>query len=141
MGLRSERYSSAVWGWFKRSYWLLSAVLFNGKRFGEVAMKILCFVFLSLMAIHGYAAVGANSVSGKITNITSTNDAILLRIGANEVPQNCTSGQVWMEIKQSKQAMVALSLASWTLGRAVVVYTAPTSSGYCQIVQLDPAEA
>ena len=106
-------------------------------------MKLNSFVMLAaiIWSSYSYSAVGAGHVSGKITNITSIDGGILVRIGNNETPENCTSSNVWMEIKQEKTAMVSLTLAAWTLGRNVVVYTSPASSGYCQVNQVDPTES
>lgn len=106
-------------------------------------MKLLKCSILSLLMCspHIFATIGAGHVSGKITNITSVESGILIRIEANEVPQNCTSNEVWMEIKQSKTAIISLTITSWTLGRGVSVYTAPASAGYCQVAQVDPFES
>jgi hypothetical protein len=84
------------------------------------------------------AAVGPGHVVGNISNITSVNGGLLVRIGATEVPQNCTSGRVWMFIPQEQTAITSLTLMSWTMGKQVVVYTAPTSTGYCLVTQVDP---
>lgn len=106
-------------------------------------MNIRCFliVFFSLILLPSVGYAGPSHVGGKITNITSTSAGILVRIGANEVPDNCTSGYAWMEIKQEKTAMIAMTITAWTLGRSVVVYTSATGSGYCQVGQVDPAES
>jgi hypothetical protein len=84
------------------------------------------------------AAVGPTHVVGNISNITSINGGLLVRVGATEVPQNCTSGRVWMFIPQEQTSITSLTLMSWTMGKQVVVYTAPTSSGYCLVTQVDP---
>ena len=106
-------------------------------------MKLLKSIALGIVLCspNTYAAVGAGHVSGKITNITSVESGVLVRIEANEVPQNCTSGEAWMEIKQSKTAIISLTLASWTLGRGVTVYTTAASTGLCQVTQVDPFES
>jgi hypothetical protein len=98
-------------------------------------------VLCALMSASANSSVGAGHVVGKITNITSSSSGLLLRIGANEVPLNCTSGSKWLEIKQENTAMTALTLTTWTLGRNVVVYTSATTSGYCRVTQLDPYES
>jgi len=87
-----------------------------------------------------YAEIGPSYVVGEISNITSIDNGILVRIGENETPDNCTSSNVWMEIAQQKTAMTSLILTTWALGRSVVIYTAPSSSGYCQVTQVDPNE-
>lgn len=95
---------------------------------------------LILGSVNVYGYVGPGHVTGPITNLTSTSGGVLIRIGSNEVPENCTSELVWMEIKQEKTAMVSVVLLAWTLGRSVDVYTSPSSSGYCEINQVDPRE-
>jgi hypothetical protein len=99
------------------------------------------FLILLVLPFSALAYIGANYVGGKITNITSIDDGLLVRIGENEVPENCTSGRVWMKIDQGKTAMIAMTLSAWTLGREVVVYTSPATSGYCQVSQVDPRES
>ena len=96
---------------------------------------------LFLLTKYCYAEIGPNHVVGKISNITSIESGILVRLGENETPENCTSSLVWMEIAQHKTAMTSLILATWALGRDVVIYTAPSSSGYCQVTQVDPNES
>jgi len=106
-------------------------------------MKIIrwvLFLISTSLPITNYAAVGAGHVSGKISNITSVPSGILVQIGSEEVPQNCTSPYVYMEIKEEYKSMISMTLTAWTLGRNVVVYTAPASTGYCQVIQVDPYE-
>lgn len=88
-----------------------------------------------------FGYVGPDYVGGPITNITSIGSGILIRVGNDEVPQNCTSGYVWMLIPQANTSMTALVLAAWSLKREVHLYTSASSSGYCQINQFDPAES
>jgi len=102
--------------------------------------KLFIVYFILFFSYPVMSFVGEGHVTGKITNITSTNVGILVRIGANEVPLNCTSGRKWMEIRQEKSAMIAMTITAWTLGRGVSVYTSAATSGYCQIGQVDPAE-
>lgn len=105
-------------------------------------MLLRVFTFIGvLFSADAIAAVGKGHASGKITNMTSISSGLLVRINANEVPEHCTSGRVWMEIKQEKSAMTALTLTAWTLGRGVTVYTEANSSGYCQVTQVDPYES
>jgi len=94
-----------------------------------------------LFTTYCYTEIGPGHVVGEITNITSIESGILVRIGENETPGNCTSSLVWMEIAQQKTAMTSLILTTWALGRSVVIYTAPSSSGYCQVTQVDPNES
>lgn len=64
-----------------------------------------------------------------------------MRIGTNQIPTNCTSGEAWMLIRQEKAAMTSLTITAWTLGRNVVVYTTPESNGFCEVSQVDPNES
>lgn len=100
----------------------------------KIGILILAF-FASAVA---QAAVGSGHVSGNITNITSVTSGILVRIGSNEVSENCTSGHVWMKIDQNYTAMISMTITAWTLGKGVTVYTAPTADTYCKITQVDP---
>jgi len=101
--------------------------------------KIAALCALISLGVNG--AVGPSHVSGKITNITSIGSGLLVRIGSNEVPKNCTSGNVWMEIKQEDTAMMSMTLTAWTLGRDVIVYTSPGTGSYCRVTQVDPRES
>ncbi|GAA78334.1 hypothetical protein WNY97_06545 [Pseudoalteromonas fuliginea] len=104
-------------------------------------MFLRVFIFINvLFSANAMAAVGKGHVSGKITNITSISSGLLVRINANEVPEHCTSGRVWMQIKQENTAMTSLTLTAWTLKRGVTVYTSADSSGYCRVIQVDPYE-
>lgn len=104
-------------------------------------IKHIAMGFLCLVTTSGNAAVGAGHVTGKISNLTSVTNGLLIRIGANEVPQNCTSGSLWMRIYEENQALTALTITAWTLGRKVTVYTLAADSGYCKVIQVDPAES
>lgn len=102
------------------------------------------FIFISValfLSMTVNAVAGPNYVVGKISNITSGRAGLMVIIGASEVPSNCTGVQDWMLIKEEYKSMTALTLTSWTLGRDVVIYTEATSSGYCHITQVDPAES
>ncbi len=106
-------------------------------------MKIVKYtftLFILILSIKSYAVVGPTTVTGKITNITSINSGILVRIAADEVPESCTTTTKWMEIKQEKTAMISLTLAAWTLNKEVTVY-ASGSSGYCQVNQVHPSSS
>ncbi|MCW8876121.1 MAG: hypothetical protein OQK04_05280 [Kangiellaceae bacterium] len=107
-------------------------------------MKVFKLVLVTVIFIaspEANASIGASWVTGKITNITSIDSGILVRIEADEVPENCTTTTKWMEIKQEKTAMTSLTITAWTLGRKVTVYTSAGSTGYCQIGQVDPFES
>ncbi|KPH63466.1 hypothetical protein [Pseudoalteromonas porphyrae] len=59
-------------------------------------MLLRVFILIFLFSANAIAAIGKDHVSGKITNITSISAGLLVRINANEVPEHCTSGRVWM---------------------------------------------
>lgn len=103
--------------------------------------KILFGFLVFALGTNAWAVIGPGHVSGKITNITSITAGILVRIGSNEVPENCTSGEAWMLIKQADSAMISMTITAWTLGRGVTVYTSPAISGFCQVGQVDPYES
>ncbi len=103
--------------------------------------KLVLIAFITLLPTMASAGVGAGHVWGKITNITSVTGGILVRIGANEVPQNCTSGHAWMQISEDRKSIISLTITAWTLGRNVAVYTSAANTGYCQVHQVDPAES
>ncbi|NMM39919.1 hypothetical protein [Pseudoalteromonas arctica] len=85
-------------------------------------MSLRVFIFINvLFYADAMAAVGKGHVSGKITNITSISSGLLVRINANKVPEHCTSGRVWMQIKQENTATTSLTLTAWTLKRDVTV--------------------
>ena len=101
-------------------------------------LKSILVILSTILSLQTIAAVGPVQVTGKITNITSINSGILIRIAADEVPESCTTPTKWMEIKQEKTGMVSLTLAAWTLGKTVTVY-ASGSIGYCQVSQVAPS--
>ena len=123
--------------WIRQNSTIRHGMIWVKRSFMKKYIVVLCVFISGTLS----AAIGPGHVVGKISNITSVGSGILVRIGSNEVPQNCTSGLVWMEIKQTDTAITALTLTAWTLGRSVVVYTSPGTSGYCRVTQLDPNES
>ena len=105
-------------------------------KFKEVALVIL----LSIFSMSSYGSIAAGHVSGKITNITSDTQGLLIRIETDEVPLNCTSSEAWMQVNQDHKAMTSMLITAWTLGRNVSVYTSPGTTGFCQVWQVDPDE-
>ncbi|MET1257464.1 hypothetical protein [Aliikangiella maris] len=103
--------------------------------------NIIILVLALTVANSVRATIGPGHVNGKITNITSVTTGILVRIDSSIVPENCTSGQAWMQIKQENTAMITMIMTAWTLGRNVTIYTSPTTSSYCNVIQVDPAES
>ncbi len=107
----------------------------------NLAKNILSLVVLALISFQTSAAVGPGHAAGPITNITSVKQGLLIRIGANEVPENCTSGNAWMLVEEQYKTIISLAITAWTLGKSATVYTDATASGYCKINQVDPSES
>ena len=103
-------------------------------------LNLSAVLLLTSLSLTTHAAIGAGSVSGKITNISSITQGLLVKIEGNEVPQNCTSGNTWMQVSEDNQAMISMLITAWTLDRNVTMYTSPASTGYCQVWQIDPHE-
>lgn len=103
----------------------------------SIHISFACFIIMISQLT--FSAVGASHVSGEITNITSVREGLLIRIGNNEVPENCTSGNAWMLIEQQHATMITTAITAWTLGKTADVYTLPASTGMCKVVQVDPA--
>ena len=103
--------------------------------------KILASIILILFGCQAYSAIGPGHVSGSITNITSIKQGLLIRIGANEVPENCTSGHAWMLVEEQYKTIISVALTAWTLSKGATVYTDATNSGYCRVNQIDPSES
>ena len=83
------------------------------------------------------------SVSGKITNITTIKEGLLIRIRNGEVPRAClSSDKKWMIVEQSDTTMVAVAMTAWTMGRNATLHSDGTTStdNYCIINQIDPSE-
>ena len=108
-----------------------------------IDMKLLnlsAVLLLTSLSLSTHAYIGAGHVSGEITNISSVPQGLLVMIEGNEVPQNCTSGNTWMQISEDNQSMTSMLITAWTLDRNVAVYTSPASTGYCEVWQVDPYE-
>lgn len=100
-------------------------------------------LLISAFSTSSHAVVGPNYVRGKITNLTSIPLGLLVRINADEKPENCASAQpAWMLVEQKNVAMNSVLLTAWTLGRRVDILTRPYSgAGYCIVTQVNPAES
>ncbi|NAW63881.1 hypothetical protein [Photobacterium halotolerans] len=84
-----------------------------------------------------------NYVSGKITNITAIEGALLVKVENQIIPENCAGTHYnWMKIKQENTTMISVVLAQWAANnRAATVYTSGIETGgqYCLVIQVDPA--
>lgn len=102
--------------------------------------KLLLGLVLCVISLNSWS--GASSISGKMTNITSIEGALLIQIDDGKLPDNC-SGQrhPWMRLDQQNSTMISVALAAWYSGnRGVTIYTQDKDNNvsYCNIKQLDP---
>jgi hypothetical protein len=87
------------------------------------------------------ALAAAEYQSGRINNITTIAEGLMLTLDSG-LPTNCTGTPYgWMLIPQANRVMVATVLALWLSGaRDVTVYVNTyTGSSYCIVNQVDPA--
>ena len=104
-------------------------------------MKLQKALITILAALVGVAHAGDSDRGGKIYDVTSTPDGLMLRLEGNIVPANCANpnGWGWMIIAEENKTMISLTLSMIAQGKTrVTVYTGGTVSGFCRIVQLDP---
>jgi len=88
------------------------------------------------------AAIAAPAyVTGKITNLTTTIQGIMITIDAG-VPTDCVNSPGgWMLIPTTYGAIASLTLSIWLRGDAhATVYVSPTTDSYCAVNQVDPVE-
>lgn len=90
-----------------------------------------------------FSMAAENYVSGKITNITAIEGALLVNVENGMIPDNCAGTPYnWMKIKQENTTMVSVVLAQWAANnRVATVYTSGIETGgkYCLVIQVDPA--
>ncbi|WP_249199160.1 hypothetical protein [Photobacterium sp. GJ3] len=82
-------------------------------------------------------------ISGKITNITAIEGALLVKVENQAIPENCAGTPYnWMKIKQENTTMISVVLAQWAANnRVATIYTSGIEyqGGYCIVNQVDPA--
>lgn len=100
------------------------------------ALKALTAIVISLWSLAGVA--GDSSVAGRIVDVTSNADGLLVRIDAG-VPTNC-SGALYnsMLIPEANRTMIATALIAWQNESGGTVYTDGLVQGQCRINQFDP---
>jgi uncharacterized membrane protein YphA (DoxX/SURF4 family) len=99
-------------------------------------------VLASTLVSSGTQALAADTYqSGRINNITTTTQGLMLMLDTGMPTQCAGSPYGWMLIPEANKTMVATALALWLSGvRDVTVYVnAYSGSGFCVINQLDPA--
>jgi hypothetical protein len=82
---------------------------------------------------------GPNWISGNISNVTSTQEGLMIMLDTG-LPDNCQGTPWgWLLIRQEHKTLIAVTLLAWTLKIPVCVYTTGIgSSGYGEIIQVDP---
>ncbi|WP_036750537.1 hypothetical protein [Photobacterium galatheae] len=103
-------------------------------------MKVaIAFVF-SLSACFANAA--SHYISGKITNITAIEGALLIMVDNGNIPDHCKGTPYnWLKIKQENTTMVSVVLTQWASNnRTATVYTSgiENAGSYCLVTQVDP---
>jgi hypothetical protein len=94
-------------------------------------------VIIMLMSVVGSAYAGDYYQTGKVYDITSTTDGLLVRLEGNIVPTQCPHGG-WMLIPEENKTMISLALASFMQGKTkATIYTQGTVGGYCKVTQYD----
>ncbi|WP_330961513.1 hypothetical protein [Photobacterium sp. 53610] len=103
-------------------------------------MNITVVIAFALMTFFANAA--GHYVSGKITNITAIEGALLIMMENGNIPDHCKGTPYnWLKIKQENTTIVSVVLAQWASNnRTATVYTSgiETTGGYCVVTQVDP---
>jgi len=110
-------------------------------RFRAIASARRVLMTLCLWLAAGGAMAADTYQGGRIVNITTTTQGLMLMLDSG-LPTVCTGTPYgWMLIPEANKTMIAAALALWLSGtRDVTVYVnAYAGSGYCVINQLDPA--
>lgn len=110
-------------------------------KFKSLTVLPLLLVSSGLKAQTTPTTVNDTYASGELSDITSVKGALLVRFADNKAPSNCSgAGFGWLRIDQADTAMISLTLTYWTQRiRRFTVYTTGSSSGYCDVGQMDPA--
>lgn len=97
------------------------------------------FITLALLLFSTTALSAESHQYGKIFDITSIQEGLLVRIDTGK-PSGCTQNSEWMLIPEGNSTMVSTALAMHMAGKSnATVYVDITASGsYCKIVQYDP---
>lgn len=102
----------------------------------------ICSTIAVLLLVPSISYAFNSYVAGKIINITSTGNGMMMMLDTG-VPDNCQGTPYnWMLIKESHKTMLSVALAMWATGKnSAVVYTSGLDgTGYCIINQLDPTD-
>ena len=78
--------------------------------------------------------------SGKIYEITSIPEGLLIRLENGDKPTTCPKNVDWMLIPQSSKVILAVTLAHWYQKKRIVdVYVEPyAGTYYCKVTQVQP---
>lgn len=108
-------------------------------------MKKHRLVLTTLLAlVSSLTAAASNYRTGWIFDHTSVEGALLIRFDPNVTapPDICAgSGSSWMAIPESNKALMAVTLMAIAMNnRNMTVYAKGVgATGYCELVQVDPA--
>jgi hypothetical protein len=106
-------------------------------------MKKITIIALLLMVVTtGQTIAGPNWISGNLTNYTSVQGGLLIKVDAG-IPDNCAGTPYnWIIIAEADKAMIAMALMRISQDKlAVNVYTNPGFYlGFCRAVQFDPVD-
>jgi hypothetical protein len=114
--------------------------LFNHSR---KAWSAIWMVFACSLLLHADRAIaGPNYIHGFISNVTFTDDEVMIMVNAG-LPDNCAGTPWgWMRIPATSKTMAAFIIGLWLRGDAqstnLTVYTDGLVSGYCRVTQIDP---
>lgn len=102
--------------------------------------KILLLFILIYQPIFALAANETYVIGGRLYDITSIPEGLLIRLENNIIPETCPKNQFWMLIPQTSKVIIAVTLAHWyQKKRTVDVYVEPYSgNGYCKVTQVQP---
>lgn len=103
--------------------------------------SIFCLVLMLFIAPSRAAAQAyANHVVGKVGDVSSTADGLLIRMEGVNQPTTCSNPYGWMIIPASSEIMASVALSYFVSGRrSATVYTQPqSSSSMCVVTQFDP---
>lgn len=102
--------------------------------------KILLLLILACKSAFASGVYETYVFSGKLYDITSIPEGLLIRLENNTIPGTCPRNQFWMLIPQTSKVILTVTLAHWyQKKRTVDIYVEPYSgSGYCKVIQVQP---
>lgn len=102
-------------------------------------MKFVLLIVSLILATNAYAA--DTFQGGRIYDITSTPDGLLIRLEGDVVPTQCPNpnGWGWMVIPEDNKTMISVALTMFVQGKTnATIYTSGVVGGFCKVIQYDP---